>query len=77
MMTWPNEAGPFDRIVKALGENSCSLCTVQFRLAHRTEIARVGGEAHLYACTRVATAHDECDHGQVGVSGLTCTQLIS
>ncbi|MGZ5913869.1 MAG: hypothetical protein ACXWJU_00880 [Hyphomicrobium sp.] len=37
MMTWPNEPGPFDRIVKALGENSCSLCTMQFRLAHRTE----------------------------------------
>ena len=37
MMTWPNEASPFDRIVKALGENSCSLCTMQFRLAHRTE----------------------------------------
>lgn len=37
MMTWPNEAGPFERIVKALGENSCSLCTLQFRLAHRTE----------------------------------------
>jgi len=37
MMTWPNEAGPFDRIVKALGENSCSLCTMQFRLAHRGE----------------------------------------
>ena len=37
MMTWPNESGPFDRIVKALGENSCSLCTMQFRLAHRTE----------------------------------------
>jgi hypothetical protein len=37
MMTWPNEAGPFERIVKALGENSCSLCTMQFRLAHRSE----------------------------------------
>jgi hypothetical protein len=37
MMTWPNEASPFDRIIKALGENSCSLCTMQFRLAHRTE----------------------------------------
>jgi hypothetical protein len=37
MMTWPNEAGPYERIVKALGENSCSLCTMQFRLAHRTE----------------------------------------
>ena len=37
MITWPNEAGPYERIVKALGENSCSLCTMQFRLAHRSE----------------------------------------
>jgi hypothetical protein len=37
MMTWPQKAGPYDRIVKALGENSCSLCTMQFRLSHRSE----------------------------------------
>ncbi len=37
MMTWPEERGPYDRIVKALGENSCSVCTMQFRLAHRSE----------------------------------------
>jgi hypothetical protein len=37
MMTWPDESGSHDRIIKALGENSCSLCTMQFRLAHRSE----------------------------------------
>jgi hypothetical protein len=37
MITWPDEGGPHERIVKALGENSCSLCTMQFRLAHRSE----------------------------------------
>jgi hypothetical protein len=37
MITWPDERGPYDRIVKALGENSCSACTMQFRLAHRSE----------------------------------------
>ncbi|HEX9881974.1 MAG TPA: hypothetical protein VGA65_05650 [Hyphomicrobium sp.] len=37
MITWPNEPGPYNRIVKALGENNCSLCTMQFRLAHRSE----------------------------------------
>ncbi len=37
MITWPDEQGPYDRIIKALGENSCSLCTMQFRLAHRSE----------------------------------------
>jgi hypothetical protein len=37
MITWPNEASPYQRIVKALGENSCSLCTMQFRLTHRSE----------------------------------------
>jgi predicted acylesterase/phospholipase RssA len=52
MMTWPNEAGPFDRIVKALGENSCSLCTMQFRLAHRTESP---DWADKRICTRAPT----------------------
>jgi len=37
MMTWPGEASPYKRIVKALGENSCSLCTMEYRLAHRSE----------------------------------------
>jgi hypothetical protein len=37
MITWPSEAGPYERIIKALGENSCSLCTMQFRLTHRSE----------------------------------------
>jgi hypothetical protein len=52
MMTWPNEASPFDRIVKALGENSCSLCTMQFRLAHRTESPEW---ADKRICTRAPT----------------------
>lgn len=37
MITWPEERGPHERIVKALGENSCSLCTMEFRLAHRSQ----------------------------------------
>jgi hypothetical protein len=37
MMTWPDEGGSYDRIIKALGENSCSLCTMEYRLAHRSE----------------------------------------
>jgi len=37
MITWPQETGPYQRIVKALGENSCSLCTMEFRLAHRSQ----------------------------------------
>jgi hypothetical protein len=37
MITWPNEQGPYERMVKALGENSCSLCTLQYRMAHRKE----------------------------------------
>jgi hypothetical protein len=37
MMTWPNENSSYDRIIKALGENSCSLCTMQFRMAHRSQ----------------------------------------
>ncbi len=37
MITWPEERTPYDRIVKALGENSCSLCTMEFRLAHRSQ----------------------------------------
>jgi hypothetical protein len=36
MITWPEERSAHQRIVKALGENSCSLCTLQYRLAHRT-----------------------------------------
>ena len=49
MITWPDEATPHDRIVKALGENSCSLCTLQFRLAHRSESPEW---ADNYICTR-------------------------
>jgi hypothetical protein len=37
MITWPQEQSPQQRIVKALGENSCSMCTLQYRLAHRSE----------------------------------------
>lgn len=37
MMTWPEQRGPYERILKALGENSCSMCTLQFRLAHRSQ----------------------------------------
>jgi hypothetical protein len=37
MITWPEETSPYERIVKALGENSCSLCTMEFRLAHRSQ----------------------------------------
>ena len=37
MITWPDKPRPYDRIVKALGENNCSACTLQFRLAHRAE----------------------------------------
>jgi hypothetical protein len=49
MMTWPDEDGSYDRIVKALGENSCSLCTMQFRLAHRTEAPEWADD---YICTK-------------------------
>jgi predicted acylesterase/phospholipase RssA len=49
MITWPDEHGPYDRIVKALGENSCSLCTMQFRLAHRSESPEWADER---ICTR-------------------------
>lgn len=37
MITWPEEQSVHQRIIKALGENSCSLCTLQYRLAHRSE----------------------------------------
>jgi Patatin-like phospholipase len=37
MITWPEETSPYERMVKALGENSCSLCTMEFRLAHRSQ----------------------------------------
>ena len=37
MITWPEEGAPYDRIVKAVGENSCSMCTMEFRLAHRSQ----------------------------------------
>lgn len=37
MIRWPEETGPYARIIKALGENSCSLCTMEFRLAHRSQ----------------------------------------
>ena len=53
MITWPDEATPHDRIVKALGENSCSLCTLQFRLAHRSESPEW---ADNYICTRAPSA---------------------
>jgi len=49
MITWPDEHGPYDRIVKALGENSCSSCTMQFRLAHRSESPEW---ADTHICTR-------------------------
>jgi predicted acylesterase/phospholipase RssA len=49
MMTWPDEHGSHDRIVKALGENSCSLCTMQFRLAHRSETPEWAND---HICTR-------------------------
>jgi hypothetical protein len=53
MITWPDEASAHDRIVKALGENSCSLCTLQFRLAHRSESPEW---ADNYICTRAPSA---------------------
>jgi len=49
MATWPNENGPYNRIVKALGENSCSLCTLQYRMLPRSE-SPDWTQAHI--CTR-------------------------
>jgi len=53
MITWPEERGPYNRIVKALGENSCSLCTMEYRLAHRSESPEWADE---HICTRLPTA---------------------
>jgi predicted acylesterase/phospholipase RssA len=53
MMTWPEERGAYDRIVKALGENSCSLCTMEFRLAHRSQSPE-WADAHI--CTHPIAA---------------------
>lgn len=49
MATWPNEVGPYNRIVKALGENSCSLCTLQYRMLQRSESPEW---AQNHICTR-------------------------
>lgn len=49
MATWPSENGPYNRIIKALGENSCSLCTLQYRMLQRSE-SPDWTQAHI--CTR-------------------------
>jgi hypothetical protein len=53
MIRWPEEIGPYERILKALGENSCSLCTMEFRMAHRSQSPEWADDR---ICTRVPSA---------------------